>query len=97
MINTINQQLPKLLLLATAISLLSCSKSEIDSSDYFPLKPGKAWVYEVETEMKDPEIHPTITLSTDRKINFDGETTWVRRSADGVSTTLEEMTLASIV
>ena len=84
MINKINQHLPKLLLIATAMSLLSCSKSEIDSSDYFPLKPGKAWVYEVETEMKDPEIHPTITLSTDRKINFDGETTWVRRSADGV-------------
>jgi hypothetical protein len=84
MINIINKNLPKLLRLVTSLSLLACGKSEIDSSDYFPLKPGKVWVYEVDTEMKDPEIHPTITLSTDRKINFDGETTWVRRSADGV-------------
>ena len=69
---------------STMLLLAACSKSEIDSSDYFPLSPGKSWVYEVETEMKDPEIHPTITLTTDRKVSFDGETTWVRRSTDGV-------------
>lgn len=84
MMNQTNQQLSKLLLLAVAISLVACGKSEINSSDYFPLNPGKVWIYEVETEMKDSEIHPTITLSTDRKITFDRETAWVRRSADGV-------------
>ncbi len=84
MMNQTNQKLSKLLLLALAISLVACGKSEINSSDYFPLNPGKVWVYEVETEMKDSEIHPTITLSTDRKITFDRETAWVRRSADGV-------------
>ena len=70
MINLIKQYSPKALLLATAMSLLSCSKSEIDSSDYFPLNPGKVWVYEVETEMKDPEIHPTITLPSDSQSHF---------------------------
>lgn len=74
----------KLLPLTATLLMFACGQSGLDSSDYFPLKPGKAWVYELNSDMSDPEIHQTITLSTDREISFDRETTWVRRSADGV-------------
>lgn len=53
------------------------------SGDLFPLVEGKTWVYRVETDMSDPAIEDTLTLSVDRKIDFEDKTTWVRRSADG--------------
>lgn len=52
-------------------------------ADLFPLTVGKTWVYEAETEMTDPEFEKGLTLSVDRKIDFEGKPTWVRRSADG--------------
>lgn len=64
------------------------SQSEIldlddPSHGLFPLILGATWVYQVDTEMHDPAIEETLTLSVDRKVDFDGVTTWVRRSADG--------------
>lgn len=53
------------------------------SGGLFPLVEGKTWVYRVETDMSDPAIEDTLTLSVDRKIDFEDKTTWVRRSADG--------------
>lgn len=58
-----------------------------DSGDptggYFPLAVGRQWVYEVETDLNEPDIEQTLTLSVDRQIELDGQPTWVRRSADG--------------
>jgi hypothetical protein len=67
---------------------LYLSQSEaLDADDpsrgLFPLTVGKAWVYQVNTEMTDSAIEKTLTLSVDRKIDFEDVTTWVRRSADG--------------
>lgn len=56
---------------------------EDPSHGLFPLIVGKTWVYEVSTEMNDPAIETRLTLSVDRKIDFEDVTTWVRRSADG--------------
>jgi hypothetical protein len=53
------------------------------SRGLFPLTVGKTWVYQVSTEMNDPAIEATLTLSVDRKIEFEDIPTWVRRSADG--------------
>lgn len=53
------------------------------SHGLFPLTVGKTWIYQVATEMDDPAIEKTLTLSVDRKIDFEDMTTWVRRSADG--------------
>lgn len=53
------------------------------SHGLFPLTVGKTWVYQVSTEMNDPAIEERLTLSVDRKIDFEDLTTWVRRSADG--------------
>ena len=53
------------------------------SNGLFPLSIGTTWVYEVQTEMNDPDIEKTLTLSVDRKISFAGDTAWIRRSADG--------------
>lgn len=73
-----------------AVALIGLTVTQTDvldandpSNGLFPLTVGKTWVYEVDTEMTDPDIEKTLTLSVDRKINFEGETTWVRRSADG--------------
>ena len=69
------------------IGLIVSQTEILDSGDpsqgLFPLTVGTTWVYEVQTEMNDPDLEKTLTLSVDRKINFAGDTTWVRRSVDG--------------
>lgn len=53
------------------------------SQGLFPLVEGTTWVYRVETDMSDAAIEDTLTLSVDRQIDFEGQPTWVRRSAEG--------------
>lgn len=53
------------------------------SHGLFPLTMGKTWTYRVVTDMNDPAIEETLTLSVDRKIDFEDLPTWVRRSVDG--------------
>ena len=54
------------------------SDSGDPSGGYFPLAVGRQWVYEVETDLNEPDIEQTLTLSVDRQIELDGQPTWVR-------------------
>jgi hypothetical protein len=74
-----------LLLCAIIFSFRHVEVSDLDDPSHglFPLVEGTTWVYRVETEMNDPTIEETLTLSVDRKIDFENKLTWVRRSADG--------------
>lgn len=81
------KQIGCFILAAIGVGLYFGQADAVDLEDpsrgLFPLTVGTTWVYQVTTEMDDPAIEKTLTLSVDRKIEFDGETTWVRRSADG--------------
>lgn len=65
------------------------------SHGLFPLTVGKTWIYQVATEMDDPAIEKTLTLSVDRKIDFEDMTTWVRVVLMALNTTFAGMTQAS--
>lgn len=80
-------QIGSLVLLALGAGVYFNATESVDVDDpshgLFPLVVGKTWVYQVSTEMNDPAVEETLTLSVDRKIEFEDVPTWVRRSADG--------------
>jgi hypothetical protein len=83
-------KLDTLLRSAWPLALLACAAcqprpdADDPSGGLFPLHVGMTWTYEVETDMKDDAIVPTLRLTVDRKIEFDGWDTWVRRNSSGM-------------